>query len=324
LLAGNSFKDKIPVYKNGNMHESYNRNNSNSQMAVDGIGGFYMKLLSTAGLCLLLFFCNPMYASDLEQKVVTIIETEGEIYLKGYLKPFATVFGTSVNSAMYHRAYTKGILRFDAGLSAVYLAVPEKGKSFIYNGQEVPTLFGSNDILPGLVVPGTGVSSVLVPMFQANIGFISNLELTARYMGFKISEFGNIILVGGGIKYGLSDLVPVPLFPLDLSVQAMWHNFTLGDWITSGNFGMNLQASTSLSVLPFDIYGGIGFENTTMEIKTDAIPGNTTNLGIVSINGENSVRATIGVGYTMTAINVHVEYNFGFYNPFGMGLMIVF
>jgi hypothetical protein len=283
-----------------------------------------MKSTYMIGLCLLLFFSQLLLGSDLEKKIVNIIKTEGEPYVKGYMKPFATAFGTSVNGAMYHRAYTKGILRFDVGLSAVYLAVPDKGKSFIYNGQEFPTLFGSSDAVPGLVAPGTGVSSLFVPMFHANIGFISNLELTARYMGFKISEFGTIILVGGGIKYGLSDLVPLPVFPLDLSVQAMWHNYALGEWITSGNFGMNLQASTGLSILPFDIYGGVGFENTTMEIKTADIPGNATDLGNISINGENSVRATVGIGYTMTMINAHVDYNFGFYKALGMGLMIVF
>ena len=283
-----------------------------------------MKATYLIGLCLFLFFSQPLLASDLEKKIVAIIKTEGEPYVKGYMKPFATAFGSSVNGAMYHRAYTKGILHFDVGLSAVYLVVPDKGKAFTYNGQEVPTLFGSSDASPGLAAPGIGVSSTFVPIFQANFGFISNLELTARYMGFKISEFGTIILVGGGVKYGLSDLVPVPVFPLDLSVQVMWHNYALGEWITSGNFGMNLQASTGLSVLPLDIYSGIGFENTTMEIKTTDIPGNTTDLGNISINGENSVRATVGIGYTMAMINAHVEYNFGFYNALGMGLMVAF
>jgi hypothetical protein len=275
-------------------------------------------------LLFLLIFMQFGNASDLEKRIIDIITTEGDVYVKGYMQPFATAFGTSVNGALYHRAYAKGILRFDAGISAVYLSVPDKGQAFTYNGQEVPTVFGDRNV-GGAVTPGTGVSSTFVPMLQANIGFISNLELTGRFIGFTISEFGKISIIGGGVKYGLSDYIPIPLFPLDFSVQAMWHSLSVGDWISSGNLGMNIQASSGLSVLPIDIYGGVGYESTSIKIKTAEIPGNTDDsLGDISINGENNIRATMGIGFTMAVINAHVDYNIGFYNSFGMGLMIVF
>jgi hypothetical protein len=283
-----------------------------------------MKSLFVFRLLLFLVFIGIGNTSDLENRIKDIINTEGVEYIKGYMQPFATAFGTSVNGAMYHRAYAKGILRFDAGISAVYLSVPDKGKTFTYNGQAVPTVFGSREA-SGAVTPGTGVSSTFVPMLQANIGFISNLELTARFIGFKISEFGTISIIGGGVKYGLSDYIPVPMFPLDFSVQAMWHSLSIGDWMSSGNLGMNIQASNGLSVLPIDIYGGVGYESSSIKIKTAEIPDNPdASLGDISITGENNIRATLGIGFTMAVINAHVDYNFGFYNSFGMGLMIVF
>ena len=41
----------------------------------------------------------------------------------------------------------------------------------------------------------------------------------------------------------------IPVFPIDLSVQAMYHKFAIGDWLNSGTIGMNLQLSKELLFL---------------------------------------------------------------------------
>lgn len=244
-------------------------------------------------------------------------------YLTGYMQPFVTAFGTAVGGAMYHRAYSKGFPRFDAGISAVYLIVPKDG--ILFNnplGNEVPTVFGTNtkpadNTLPG----GTGNDGFLLPQLHINLGLISDFEVTARYLGFNIKEFGDFTLMGFGIKYGISDLFP--LFPIHMSFQAMYHTFKIDEWLDSGTIGMNLQISKDLPVLPVDIYGGVGFENTSMTIKTANIPGVTNNIGDVSIEGENNLRVTIGASWTLLIANLHAEYNFGKFNSIGMGAMIV-
>ena len=271
-----------------------------------------------------LFITANIQSSDLESRIKMIVDTKSEEYLKNYMTPFATAFGTISNGAIYHRAYTKRILRFDIGVSALYLQIPKDGKTVYNDGQEIPTVFGANSI-SGTVIPGTGVPSIFIPIIQANIGFVSNLELTVRYTNLNLSEFGKTSIVGGGVKYGLSDMIPVTVFPLDFSVQAMWHIFSIEDWINSGNLGMNIQASTALSVLPIDIYGGVGYDNTWMQVSPGKIPDiPDTYTGDVSINGDNKIRATLGIGFGMKLVNAHIDYNIGFYNSTGMGLMIVF
>jgi len=127
-------------------------------------------------------------------------------YLKGYMQPFATAFGTAVSGAMYHRATVKEFPRFDLGINAVYINMPVESKNFKDSqNNEVPTLFGSktnplnNTNLPG----GTEINSILVPQFQLNLGLVSSFEITARYMDFNIKEFGDINLLGLGVKYGI-------------------------------------------------------------------------------------------------------------------------
>ena len=246
-------------------------------------------------------------------------------YLKGYMQPFVTAFGTSISGAMYHRATAKGFPRFDIGISAVYLALPDEAKNFndLHNN-EAPTIFGLTSLplhdnsLPG----GTGLNSILIPQLQINLGLVSSFEITARYMNINVKEFGDISLMGLGVKYGFGEFIPV--FPIELSVQAMYHKFGIGDWMDSGTIGMNLQLSKEFILLPIDFYGGIGFENTSMILKTGMIPINEIrNLDNVSIDGENNFRFNLGLSWTLTFFNLHADYNFGKYNSLSFGAMIV-
>jgi hypothetical protein len=89
----------------------------------------------------------------------------------------------------------------------------------------------------------------------------------------------------------------------------------------AGSFSMNLQASIEVPVLPIDIYGGIGIDNSTLEVKTEKLED--SNLGNVRIDGENNVRFNLGLSYTLLMLNLHADYNIGEYNSIGAGLMIV-
>ena len=247
-------------------------------------------------------------------------------YLKGYMQPFVTAFGTAISGAMYHRATVKGFPKFDAGISLVYLTVPNEG--LVFNdplNYEVPTVFGTTSVptYDNSLPSGTGNSSFIVPQLQINLGLISNFEVTARYLNINIKEFGDISLMGFGVKYGFGEYIPK--FPVDLSVQAMYHKFGIDEWLDSGTIGMNLQISKGLLIIPLDIYGGIGFENTSMVIKSGSIPGDLIrNIGDVSIDGENNFRLNFGISWTLAFFNLHTDYNIGKYNSLSFGAMIVF
>jgi hypothetical protein len=285
-----------------------------------------MKIV-TCYICLLIIPLSAILCGQslLERNVIGIIgststEQEKKNYLTEYMQPFVTAFGTCMGGAMYHRAYVKSLPRFDAGISFAYIPIPDKRKRCLDpNDNEVPSVFGSKSLTG---TGGTGVSSLFVPQLHANIGLISNFELTIRYLGFNIEEFGDITLWGFGIKYGLSDLIPLPAFPIDLSIQVMYHHFRLENWSDAGTFGMNLQVSKSFPVFPISIYSGIGFENSSMTIKTDEIMDNQNGIGDVSIDGENSFRFTFGLSYSLVIFNFHADYNIGEYHSIGLGAMV--
>jgi hypothetical protein len=271
-------------------------------------------------ICLICLLIIPLSAilsgqSLLERNIIGIVgsaytEQQKKNYLTEYIQPFVTAFGTCMGGAMYHRAYIKSLPRFDAGVSFIFIPLSDKTKKCLDpGGGEAASVFGSTSLTG---IGGTGVSTLLVPQLHANVGLVSNFELTVRYLGFNIEEFGDITLWGFGIKYGLSDLI----------IQVMYHHFRLGNWIDAGTFGMNLQVSKSFPVFPIGIYSGIGFENSSMTIKTGEIMNNQAGIGDISIDGENSFRLTFGLSYSLLIFNFHADYNIGEYHSVGLGAMI--
>ena len=288
------------------------------------------KILLYIVLILIFIVSGASGQTDLENNLKLILnpgsshsEDYLKSYVKGYMQPFVTAFGTAISGSMYHRATAKGFPQFDVGISFVYLDLPDD--ALMFNDPQnnlVPTVFGKASISNALAA-GTGKSSILVPQIQINLGLISNFEVTGRYLNLNITEFGDISLMGLGVKYGFGEYVPI--FPIDLSVQAMYHKFSIGDWLDSGTIGMNLQLSKGLIFLPVDLYGGIGFENTSMVVKTGSIPvDNLLNIEDVRIDGENNFRINFGLSWTLAFFNVHADYNFGKYNSLSFGAMIVF
>ncbi len=273
-------------------------------------------------LAVLLLLPQFGFSQDVEDYLEEILTNQNKEYIEGSMQPVATALGSSMGSALFHRAYTKGFPRFDVGISTAIIMLPDEAKTFTHSSLgEVPTFFGgaSNN-----GVDGVETDYFMLPMLHANVGLFANLELTGRFISYNIDNFGEISLYGGGLKYGLSELIPIPMFPIDFSLQAAYHKFTLGEILDAGTFGMNLQASYDIPVLPIDIYGGIGFDNSTMKIDTDALDDpNITKVGEVSIDGENAVKFNVGVSLTLLFFNIHADYNIGKYNSLAGGVMFV-
>jgi len=282
----------------------------------------------TVLLFMLALIVQPFSAKgqDVESYLKNLLTNNyGEEYVKGYMQPFSTALGTALGGAMYHRGYSKTFPRFDVGISAVYIPLPDEAMTFsspVPGQGTVPTVFGEEHPNDTLVVGGINSNKFALPVLQANIGLLANLEATARFITTDIDNIGQLTVYGGALKYELSGLIPIPLFPIDFGVQAGYHKFTLGDYLDAGTFSMNFQASASIPVMPVDIYGGIGYDNSQLTIDTGKLlPGST--LGDVKVDGENNLRYNVGVSLTFLVINAHVDYTIGKYNSVAMGLMFV-
>jgi len=271
-----------------------------------------------------------LHSQTIDDHLTTLVEgAYGKAYMEGYMQPLSTALGTSLGGALFHRAYTKGFPRFDVGLSAVYVPIPNTEKSFKspynipgYGNVVVPTVFGTDKPATPGAIPGAKKDFFALPVLHANIGLMANLEASVRFATLDVDYLGKLTVVGGALKYGLSDLIPIPMFPLDFSIQAAYHKFTLGEILDAGTFSMNFQTSYSIPLLPFDVYGGVGIDNSSMTVKTAELVSGS-GLGDVDISGKNKLRCNAGVSFTLLVLNVHVDYNLGEYNSVAGGVMIV-
>ncbi len=278
------------------------------------------------GTALLTVLSSKAEAQDNLETIVRdmLINEYPVTYIQSYLQPFATAFGTTVIGGIYHGAYAKEFPHSDLGIKAIKMQIPEDEKFFSYEDQKLPTVFGpaTND---SSSAPGTGLDNYVLPLFQANIGMFSGFEIMVRANKYNIPELGKMDFFGLGVRYGLSDIIPVTVIPIDMSVQVIYHTYSMGEWLNSGTFAMNLQTSTELSAIPLTIYGGIGYESTSLKLTTEEISdiGNYA-VGDISINGKNKTRATIGAAISLFIFNVHAEYNFGKYPSAAAGALVVF
>lgn len=265
--------------------------------------------------------------NNLENNVKIILSdpTKGEEYLKGYTQPLATSFGINMGGALFHRADVKLFPHLDVGLSFVSIKMPDKSKTFNWKGEHVPTFFGTDDPPEG-AVHGTNLSKFMIPQLQLNLELFADFELMFRgNPSYTIDEIGEITIYGIGVKYGLSDLISIPDFDLALSAQASYHVLRVSNWLNTGTFGMNVQASKNLPFIPMGVYTGVGYEATSMTMSTDEIPSIGDNaVGDVKLNGENGLRVLFGLSLNVYFFTVNIDYNISEYNSIGGGAKLVF
>ena len=285
------------------------------------------RFLLIAGLIFLLMPLQQLKAQTVKKYLTDILVNRyGSEYITGYVKPLSTTLGMGLSGAMYHRGYTKGFPRVDVGISAVYVPLPNEAKSFtspIPGQNDVPTVFGDDQIQTDGAISGTNQDFFTLPLLQVNLGLIANLEATARFAATNVDYLGKLTIYGGGIKYGLSELLPIGLPFIDFSVQADYHKFVLSDIMDAGTFGMNFQVSGSVPVLPIDIYGGIGYDRSSLTVKSNALNAPGLTIGDITIDSENQVHYNLGVSLTLMLLNIHAAYNIGKYNYLSAGVMLV-
>ncbi|APF19357.1 DUF6588 family protein [Caldithrix abyssi] len=271
---------------------------------------------------------NSAKAGDFEDNLKLILQQQAaKDYIQGYVQPFSTALGTGLGGALFHRGYAKTLPRFDVGVSAVYIPLPDEAMTFQYLGMTKPTVFGDDAPVDpqdpqSIGVPGLNVKDFVLPMLHANVGLFGGFEATVRFAKKNFDDLGDVTLIGGGIKYELSDLIPIPMFPIDFGVQAAYHKFTIGSFLDAGTFSMNFQASGSIPLFPIDIYGGVGYDVSSLTVKTGELEPSSV-IGDVTVDGENALRLNAGISFTLLFFNVHADYNVGKYKSVAVGAMFV-
>lgn len=300
------------------------------------------------------------WAETLTQKLERFGAENGE----AYINPWVTAFGTSLNTGLYQSAKVLKPFLFGVNLNGMAVFVPSEDKTFTlssptfeYNGQtynlyneaelESATCFGNkgatftfNDDVPegidtsdlDLKLPNGGNLSA-IPMFipQVNMGLPGGNEIMLR--GFpKVNiqkDVGDFSFWGIGLKHSLDQYIP--LVPIDLAVQAAYQQMSFADVIDINSFAANIHISKKL--LMWTLYGGVGYENTNMEVKFEGVSYqvNAANELIMTpkdikfdIEGDNEFRATAGIRYSVLLAKFYADYTLSKYNVINFGLGLSF
>ncbi len=283
-----------------------------------------------------------VYAQTVEDILSKYTEENGQMYLQ----PFADAFSADFNSGLFHNAKVKkkgfhiyvGVVAQVATISngAKYFQAYTDSDLFPQQGPyKVPTIFGPTE---GVSVPiegsggmyeyvfpgGFDVDYMPLAMPQLTIGSLFGTDFTARYISFDVDDYGKIDVFGWGVRHSIDQYIPA--FPLALSIGYYNQSFKIGEYMDAKTNLVNLQTSFSIPVIT--LYGGLGYENSQMdvqyvyegsEISDLAQPGDEIKF---ELEGANTIRATIGLCFNLGPLKIHGDYNMAKQNTFAVGVGI--
>lgn len=257
------------------------------------------------------------------QKINDLVSKYGSHNGKGYLQPLADAFGANINSGFYHTANISAGFHMSLTVEAMAAFVPNDKKKFTATTEDpfypttmtqAPTIFGSVDPVSVSGVGGTayvfpgGLNAKNFPLAvpQLTVGSVLGTEATLRYVDVKVSsDVGTVKLLGGGVRHSISQYLRE--FPLDLSVGFFIQKFDVGEIISANATLIGAQASYPVGILT--LYGGTGYEKSSMDVSYDS-DTDTTKVKF-KLDGVNSVRFTLGVALKLAILQIHADYNLG-------------
>ncbi len=289
-----------------------------------------------------------MYVEPLVTAFGTTMNT-GLFNTAKVLKPFA--FGLNVN--MMAAFVPKEDNTFTAIRPDLFIVNPIDTTQVIYLYEdeelESATIFGEDgttfehnpllDDIPGLEadqldIPlpnGANLPTVPFLMPQFNLGLPFGNEIMVR--GFPKVEInkdiGDLGFWGVGLKHSVSQYIP--LIPIDIAVQAAYQNLYIGDLLTFSNFNANLEVSKKL--LMWTLYTGVGYDKTNVTAEYDytyKIVNQENEIEEVEqkikfdVDGENEIRATAGIRYSLLLFKLYADYTISKYNVLNAGIGISF
>ncbi|MBN2213795.1 MAG: hypothetical protein JW723_06075, partial [Bacteroidales bacterium] len=275
------------------------------------------------------FSFSIVTSQDIEELVSKYTEENG----KGYMQPLADAFGATFNTGLFHSAKMKK-LGFQAYLGVVTSAafISDKRTTFDATTQgftdpemtaEAPTIFGPSESVdvegPGGTVyvfpAGMNVKMIPFAIPQLSIGSVYGTDLTFRFITFNLGEdFGDLSVFGWGIRHSISQ--HLDMLPVDIALGVYNQSFKVGDIASASAWLVSAQASKRVMIFTF--YGGLGYENTKLDLEyTNA--GEDVDIAF-NLKGKNSIRLTAGVTFNFGPVKLNVDYNIASQSVLSVGL----
>lgn len=284
----------------------------------------------------LFILTSSLSFSQWEDRFNKIAESNAKLYAQ----PFATAFGTAMNSAGYHSASIPDLFGFSISFQGMYIMVPDDQLTFTptlptgyVSNKPTATIFGGKGGAyagpDGYITLPPGLDVTTVPMVMPQIGLsLLGSEILLRFVPSIDVGGKKLSLLGLGAKHSISRYIP--LIPIDVAVQVLYSTFKVTDLIDVKNLAFNAHASKTLGILT--PYVGLQYESTsldlTYDIKGDPLSGDPTlradRKASLSLDGDNGFRATLGASLKLAVIVLNADVNLGSQTVFGGGLSFEF
>lgn len=283
----------------------------------------------------LFILCSSGAFSQVEDRFAALNETN----VKLYAQPFATAFGTAMNSGGYHSASIADLFGFSISFQGMYILIPDDQLTYSptlptgYTTGPTATIFGDKGSAyagpAGYITTPPGINLSAVPMAIPQIGAsLLGTEVILRYLpDIDVGE-KKLGLFGMGVKHSVSRYIP--LVPIDVAVQVFYNTFKITDLIDVKNLAFNAHASKTFGILT--PYFGLQFESTSLDLTykingdpASGDPALQTDRNVsVSLDGDNNFRATLGASLKLAVIVLNADVSLGSQTTFGGGLSFEF
>lgn len=284
----------------------------------------------------LLFFSSNIIFSQIEDRFSYLLEED----VKAYAQPLATAAGVAFNSGTFYTAHVPQFFGFALSFRGMLVMVPDEDLTFNpslpegYQSEKgTATIFGDKGTAyagrDGYIVYPPGINESNLPMVfpQVAVSFLGN-EVMLRYLPkIDIGET-DLSLFGIGLKHSISQYIP--LSPVDLAVQFLYNTFTMTDVVDVKNTAFNVQVSKTFGL--FTAYGGLQYESTNFDLEYTYVNHNSSDVFSefdgetinVELDGENSVRATIGGSIKLALLVINAGYSLGKHSVLSSGVTFEF
>lgn len=290
----------------------------------------------TLTFLVLLVLSSSLSFSQWEDRFNKIAESNAKLYAQ----PFATAFGTAMNSGAFHSASISDVFGFSISFKGMYIMIPDDQLTFnpvlpegYVANKPTATIFGNKGSAyagpDGYITlpPGLDVDKVPMAIPQITLSLLGT-EALLRFVPDVDVGGKKLGLLGIGVKHSISRYIP--LIPVDVAVQVLYNKFKITDLMDVKNLAFNAHTSKTFGILT--PYFGLQFESTkldlTYEIKGDQASGDPTlrqdRKVSLSLDGDNSFRAVLGASLKLAVIVLNADVSFGSQTVLGGGLSFEF
>jgi hypothetical protein len=291
------------------------------------------KKTSSILIFIFLFGNFSVFSQSIESLLSKYTEDNGE----KFMQPLADAFGANINSGLFHSAKVKKMgFQIYVGFSASMTFIPESKKYFngttegLFSPQQsakVPTVFGPTQTVSVNGDGGTtytfpgGLNMKMLPYAipQLTIGSVYGTDVTFRFFSMKLGDdIGKLNVFGIGLRHNLNQYLEN--LPLDLAGGIYYQSFKLGDIVKAHSILISAQASKR--ILIFTFYGGLGYENTQLNLEY-TLEQDNSNISF-KLKGKDNFRITTGIAFNMGPVKLNTDYNYAGQSIINIGVGVGF